>query len=324
MQLIIGTDEAGYGPRLGPLVISATAWQAQDDVQAEDLYDHIGEILIREPKGRGDEDGQRVVWADSKMVYKPHHGLARLERGLFAALHLLEDFPREWLSFWEWIAPGSAQRMAQEPWFADYGACLPIEEDPLGIDKAVLAIQDRMEAVGVRLLAVRSRPIFTDEYNQLTDQLPTKEAVLSRETLGLVRQLLTEFPTSTANVFCDRFGSRKGYAPLLQEHVADQHPVEVRREAKACSRYAWGPPDQRVQVSFHTRGESLLPVALASMASKYLRELAMRALNDFWCRRVPRLRPTAGYPADATRFGAQIRRVQMSLGISDHVLWRNK
>ena len=26
MTLLIGTDEAGYGPNLGPLVVAATAW----------------------------------------------------------------------------------------------------------------------------------------------------------------------------------------------------------------------------------------------------------------------------------------------------------
>ena len=27
MTLVIGTDEAGYGPNLGPLVVAATAWR---------------------------------------------------------------------------------------------------------------------------------------------------------------------------------------------------------------------------------------------------------------------------------------------------------
>ena len=26
--LVVGTDEAGYGPNLGPLVVGATAWEA--------------------------------------------------------------------------------------------------------------------------------------------------------------------------------------------------------------------------------------------------------------------------------------------------------
>ena len=49
-----------------------------------------------------------------------------------------------------------------------------------------------------------------------------------------------------------------------------------------------------------------LPVALASMLAKYIRELHMVALNRFWAARVPNLAPTAGYPADAGRFVRQI------------------
>ena len=58
------------------------------------------------------------------------------------------------------------------------------------------------------------------------------------------------------------------------------------------------------------------------MASKYLRELAMRALNDYWRGRVPGLRATAGYPQDAKRFRADIAETQAKLHIADRVLWR--
>jgi hypothetical protein len=60
------------------------------------------------------------------------------------------------------------------------------------------------------------------------------------------------------------------------------------------------------------------------MASKYLRELAMRALNAFWGPRVPGLRPTAGYPQDARRFRNDIAATRRELGIEERVLWRVK
>ena len=65
-------------------------------------------------------------------------------------------------------------------------------------------------------------------------------------------------------------------------------------------------------------------MALAWMASKYLRELAMRALNEYWCRRVPGLQPTAGYPHDARRFRTDIAETQRRLKIADRVVWRVK
>ena len=60
------------------------------------------------------------------------------------------------------------------------------------------------------------------------------------------------------------------------------------------------------------------------MTAKYLRELAMRAFNEFWCARVPGLRPTAGYPVDARRFKLRSRECNAALGIDDHILWRNR
>ena len=60
------------------------------------------------------------------------------------------------------------------------------------------------------------------------------------------------------------------------------------------------------------------------MTAKYLRELSMRAFNEFWCARVPDLRPTAGYPYDARRFRKEIAAEQRELGIDDHVIWRNR
>jgi hypothetical protein len=50
--------------------------------------------------------------------------------------------------------------------------------------------------------------------------------------------------------------------------------------------------------------------------------LAMRALNDFWCRRLPRLKPTAGYPLDARRFRTEIAPALAELQIEDRILWR--
>jgi hypothetical protein len=45
-----------------------------------------------------------------------------------------------------------------------------------------------------------------------------------------------------------------------------------------------------------------LPVALASMTAKLVRELAMARFNRYWCLRMPELKPTAGYTLDARRW----------------------
>jgi hypothetical protein len=78
------------------------------------------------------------------------------------------------------------------------------------------------------------------------------------------------------------------------------------------------------EIRFRTKAEAHLPVALASMVCKYVRELAMDLFNDFWAKHVPGLKPTKGYPVDAKRFKNDIAEAQRQLGITDDVLWRER
>jgi hypothetical protein len=129
-------------------------------------------------------------------------------------------------------------------------------------------------------------------------------------------------PTATFAV-CDKHGGRNFYAALLQHHFSE-HWIEPVHESRAESRYEWGPPDARTCVAFRTNGERFLPTALASMTAKYLRELSMRAFNEFWSAHIADLRPTAGYPKDSRRFRQAIATKQRELRIDDHVIWRNR
>ena len=67
-----------------------------------------------------------------------------------------------------------------------------------------------------------------------------------------------------------------------------------------------------------------LCVALASMTSKYLREVLMLEFNSFWKEHVPDLKPTAGYPGDAARFFQAIRPMLDKLGLNEDCIWRRK
>ena len=65
-----------------------------------------------------------------------------------------------------------------------------------------------------------------------------------------------------------------------------------------------------------------LPVALASMTSKYLRELFMELLNRYWAARIAGLAPTAGYYADGKRFLTEIDPALRRLALDRDLLER--
>src|SRR5262245_49217894 len=79
MGYLIGTDEAGYGPNFGPLVVSATVWHVHGSPRGLDLYHRLAPAVTRD--GNGDVAGGAVWIADSKVVYRAGQGLGALERG---------------------------------------------------------------------------------------------------------------------------------------------------------------------------------------------------------------------------------------------------
>jgi hypothetical protein len=141
--------------------------------------------------------------------------------------------------------------------------------------------------------------------------------------LDLITRIISPLDGQPISVVCDKHGGRNRYAPLLGEHFPD-FMIEIHGESRQRSVYRFGPDGRRMEFCFRVNAERCLPAALASMASKYLRELAMRPFNDFWCSRVPGLAPTAGYPQDARRFKIAITAVQCELGIEDNTIWRVK
>jgi len=65
-----------------------------------------------------------------------------------------------------------------------------------------------------------------------------------------------------------------------------------------------------------------MPTALASMVSKYTRELLMARFNAFFSHHAPGVRPTAGYATDAARFRADIAPHLPRIGITARDLCR--
>jgi ribonuclease HII len=323
MGYLIGTDEAGYGPNLGPLVISATLWEVPDGVRGEGLFEHLQHLITpSHDRGKGREDN-RVLMADSKLLYTPSKGLHRLELGLGAAMNVLGHRPGTWHEVWQALSPEALDAMPSIPWYVGYDAPVPFDctasqIEPLG-DKLRVGLPE----AGVRLMAVRSRVIFAEEFNALVEQHGNKGAALSSQTLALAARLIAPLPSASIEVICDKHGGRNRYGQLLSEHFSEWL-IEVRGEGRERSVYQFGPADRRIEFCFRTKAETCLPAALASMASKYLRELAMHAFNAFWQERVPNLQPTAGYPEDAKRFRADIAETQQELHISDRILWRIK
>src|SRR5262249_662224 len=135
---------------------------------------------------------------------------------------------------------------------------------------------------------------------------------------------LAEVDPEPIHFFIDKHGGRNFYAAMLQQ-LLPRGMVLAVKEGNEESVYRVIGLNREVRLTFQPRADAdRMCVALASMASKYLREVLMLEFNQFWQAHVPGLKPTAGYPSDANRFYQAIRPAAERLGIAERALWRQK
>jgi hypothetical protein len=317
---VLGTDEAGYGPNLGPLVVGASAWRVPSRPAAAQLYELLAEVVTSEAE---DEDDARLEIADSKRLYQAGGGVARLERSVLAALVLLQRRATRWRDLWTVLDGCCLTQLDALPWHDGFDAPLPGETESVELDALAFALMAGCEQAGVRLAGLEASVLFPGDFNAAVSRCGNKAEVLSLTTLRLADRLLAKLPAGPAIVLCDKHGGRNYYAALLQSVFPDEL-VRVQQESAALSVYQVNAAGRSVEFRFQPKGEEHLPTALASMTAKYLRELAMRPFNAFWQRHVPGLPPTAGYPGDARRFWNDIAAARSALGIADALLWRER
>ena len=330
-KLFIGVDEAGYGPNLGPLTISASVWEVDTSVGEADLIRKLAPHFA--PKNWHAGCGHLPL-GDSKKLYQSGAGLESLEAGLlsilsqslqnnsskptdhgdFSSIRNLEDLLKT-------VCRSDLTASEQVTWYEgldslEIPACLERNEVQRLQEIASKAFQD----VGVSVCELRAKVITESHFNHSVERLDSKGLVLSQATLELVAELFVDYPEMEVEVYCDRQGGRKNYLPVLADVFPELWFQEMKVSAERCSYQLLG--DQRLKIHFSVGGDSFPPTALASMLAKYLRERLMEAFNAFWAKQLPELRPTAGYPQDAKRFRKDIAQVARRLKLNEQDWWR--
>lgn len=315
MHFQFGTDEAGYGPNLGPLVITGTLWSLTDPDRG--LAECLRDICSSRKNARA------LHVADSKKVYRGN--LAHLEENVLSFLYAIETSPPRTLSELAHYL-GCVVDWEKEGALGFSELSLPVAGDENRITNNASRLRESFDQQGVQLQSVSSTTVFPREFNRLIAKWGNKAGLLSSESLILLRRLFDTlnsvgFNNLVCTGVCDKHGGRNDYAGLLQQFVFPGL-IQAFEESRERSRYRWRDPRGEFDVVFAKSGESFFPTALASMVSKYLRELFMKSWNNFWAGHVPGLRPTKGYPQDAKRFIKEILDKQRELRIADHEIWR--
>ena len=371
-MFILGTDEAGYGPNLGPLVISVSVWTAERDLDGTEMYKRLRPVVCQasNKKELKSVPGSFLL-DDSKKLYQGRKaaGLKHLEYALLSALRCLDRLDNDvcFSDLFNALTNCNEQTHPHPPWEKPESRPLPIDADKTHLDETTAAFKRIQEESGIHLADLRSDVVFPARFNAQCDALGNKSTLLSKTTLNLLKSAMKSCPGETV-VWCDKHGGRNFYADLLNDCFnessekqdaenkdekdessqlllfddlpkrdeqlsltleyetkdrADVQPdfVEILEQSESISSYRFTWQGCVRTIHFQAKSDCSPPAALASIACKYLRELFMNQLNEYWQKRVSGLEPTAGYPVDAKRFLEQIR---SKIDFPIDQLWRKK
>ena len=312
MAWVVGIDEAGYGPNLGPFVMTAVACRLPDGLTGPELWQTLAKTVRR----AADPDDGRLLIDDSKLVHA--HGLSALEFGVLTALGGAAATTLS--AFLDGHFNSSHAELRRECWYGGQTG-LPVE-----IELPTCAeLRQRWRGHDTLAWAApQGVVVCAERFNDLTEQGKSKGAVLSH-CLGELLCAAVKAPgDEPMAVYIDKHGGRNFYGPMLQQILPDCF-VLARQESMNCSTYEIRGAPRQLTVTFEPRADAAhICVARASMVSKYLREVLMQEFNAFWLARVPGLKPTAGYPNDARRYYKAIQPSMAELGVSERAVWRAK
>lgn len=321
MTTLVGIDEAGYGPILGPLVVSAIAFEVPTEQANGCLWESLRQVVSDRAAGR---DG-RLPIMDSKKLYSRKDGLGRLERTalvLAGAAHEEGAFEREEAllkSLWP-----TSDLLTEYPWYAACDRTLPLEADSGGVRIATAQFRRGLQEANVRLAWGRSEVLPEGHFNEQVERMRNKATVSFTMVLRLIHEAARRAKTRNVRFLIDRQGGRDHYGPLLMRSF-EGRKLKIHDESDGESVYSLVAGDSTWRVEFRKSGDSQhLPIAAASIISKYIRELLMGRFNAWWANHVEALQPTAGYYTDGIRFLRDIASSVRKLGIQKERLVRSR
>ena len=330
MFVFAGIDEAGYGPMFGPLVVGRfvfglegagshdkAAQSTEHRDAAPDLWAILEKAVCRNLKSarRG-----RIAINDSKKLYTSREGkgLSALEMGVLTFAALAKKRPRTLDHWLDLMGENAHHNLSKLPWY-EASEARPWNKVPKALTEGQVAVARSMLAatarqVQVKALDVGARVVFEDRFNEMVGATRSKAATSFTFVADHLQNIWRQFGEQRPLVIVDRQSGRTHYRGMLAINFPHEK-LTVEYEDDTGSAYTIESKStgdkqspRAMTIRFEVDADAHhMPVALASMVSKYTRELLMARFQAWFTEHAPQIKPTAGYARDAARFWKEIQ-----------------
>jgi len=303
MAILVGIDEAGFGPILGPLVVSSSMFSMPDNLLNSDLW----QLLRKSASNSRKHISGRLLIADSKKAFIRSQGIKNIQRTVLACLNCLEKNPSSLNDLLMLLCPNCCQRLKNYPWYKN------TQDYSLSYDHADLSIasevfKDNLISNDIKLLELKSYCLDVAYYNKMVNTVRNKANVLFSATSMLIKHAFDNFDDDQIQVIIDRQGGRIHYRKKLLT-MFENMDLKIIQQTPNNSSYELQANGKKMRLHFVVKADNrFLPVSLASMVSKYLRELLIDNINHYFRNFHSDLKPTAGYWKDGLRFIQDIKK----------------
>lgn len=307
---VVGMDEAGYGPNLGPFVMAGVLakWKGKGD------WVEAFTALSRTAKKK---QSLKPLVDDSKKAYAKEglEGLEKTVASFFNTKETLGDWLKEKSVF-------GISDLSQEAWFKpdEQTFLSTIDAPTLHSTNSLNFLEGGFDSFDCRFFILPSLP-----FNEVVEKEDNKGAVLSKGMINIFSHFTSNFSQNDSiNGFVDKHGGKNNYSATLQ-NILNKGLILAGQEGLSESNYKSFGADQNWNFKILPKADVKYPmVGLASMLAKWMRERLMKQFNSYWAEQVPGIEPTAGYPGDAPRFYALIKDKAAALGLTKDKVWRNR
>ena len=313
MAILVGIDEAGYGPILGPLVVSATVFELPEEHLTASLWDVLRQSVCKRRAG----SAGRIAINDSKKLHTAKSKYQILQRSVLACLAAVDSRqpPGTLAELLQVVGGFAPEELEAYPWYGEAVGAHRLEYDRDDVLTAAAALRQTMQENKIQLLHLWSKPLTAGHYNRQVEASQNKATVLFGQVSRFIDAALRDYGQTENNlqIVIDKHGGRSHYRALLQR-LFPEMTMKILKETDAVSSYQLSSKEKQIKIHFVAKGDDRhLPVALASMASKLVRELFMELLNAYFRDKCPGIKPTAGYYQDGKRFLKDLNS-QMDMG----------